>query len=51
MDQTLGPDGPPLQRGVFEVPQSTQVLIWFPSVEPLSVDVLLLLFISSDSDP
>lgn len=33
---TLGPAGPPLHRGVFEVPQSTHVLTFEPSDETLS---------------
>lgn len=49
---TLGPAGPPLQRGVLVVPQSAQV--FFGSLTWLSADETasgFLLFMSSDSDP
>lgn len=45
---TLGPAGPPLHKGVLEVPQSAQVFLWPSSDEPTSG---VLIFISSDSDP
>lgn len=54
--QTLGPAGPPLQRGVLVVPQSAQVLRCVPSDETLSGVVvwllllLIILLLSSDSE-
>lgn len=45
---TLGPAGPPLHKGVLEVPQSKQVLFWPSSDEP---SFGFLRFMSSDSDP
>lgn len=48
MKMTLGPAGPPLHKGVLEVPQSKQVLFWPSSDEP---SFGFLRFMSSDSDP
>ena len=47
---TFGPAGPPLQRGVLEVPQSAHVFLTWPSSEEEPPPSWFLLLISSESD-
>lgn len=47
---TLGPAGPPLQRGVLVVPQSAQVFFWLSSDDELPFEFFPVMLSSNGSD-